>query len=61
VFQVTARVEDGDDPAWTQVSTRTGESIVLHTNRLHQQALQNPKAKEECMDIKVNIWNRAKI
>ena len=47
-----ARVEDGDDPAWTQVSASTGQSIVLHADRFHQRELQNPKAKEECMGIK---------
>ena len=27
----------------------------------HRRNIQNPKPKEECMGIKVNIWNRAKI
>ncbi len=55
-----ARVEDRDDPAWTQVSARTEEHIALRANRFHRQELQNPKAREECIGIKVNIWNRTK-
>ncbi len=47
-------------PAWTQLSGRTGESIILLADRFHRRELQNPKAKDECMGIKVNIWNRAK-
>ncbi len=54
-----ARVEDGDDPAWTQVSARTEESIVLRSDWFHWRELQNLKAREECMGIDVNIWNRA--
>ncbi len=54
------RVEDGDDPAWTQVSARTEERIGLRADRFHRRELQNPKAREECIGIKVNIWNRAK-
>ncbi len=46
-------------PAWTQLSARTEESIILRANRFHRRELQDPKAKEECMDIRVNIWNRA--
>ena len=34
------------------------QSIVLRADRFHRRGLQNPKAKEECMGIKVNIWNR---
>ena len=56
-----AHVEDGDDPAWTQVSARTEERIALRANRFHRQELQNPKAREECMGIKVNIWTGQKI
>jgi hypothetical protein len=59
-FVFSARVEDWDGPAWTQVSSRTGESIVLRADRFHRRELQNPNAKEECMGIKVNIWNRVK-
>jgi hypothetical protein len=55
-----ARVEDGDDPAWTQVSARTEERIVLRADRFHRRELQNPKDREECMGIQVNIWNTAK-
>jgi hypothetical protein len=48
-------------PACTQLSARTGEGIILRADRFHRRELQNPKAKEECVGIKVNIWNRAKI
>jgi hypothetical protein len=47
-------------PAWTQLSARTGEGIILRADQFHRRELQNPKAKEECMGINVNIWNRAK-
>ncbi len=43
---------------WTQELGVTGESIILRADRFRRQELQNPKAKEECMGIKVNIWNR---
>ncbi len=49
------------DPAWTQVSASTGQSIVLRSDGFHRLELQNPKAKEEFMGITVNIWNRAKV
>ncbi len=45
------------DPAWTQVSASTEQSIVLRADRFHQ----NPEAKEKRMGIKVNIWNKAKV
>jgi hypothetical protein len=53
-----ARVEDGNDPAWAQTSASSGQSIVLRADRFWHQALQNPKPKEKCMGIKVNIWQK---
>ncbi len=43
-----------------QQSASSGQTVVLRADRFHRN-IQNPKPKEECMGIKVNIWNRAKI
>ena len=60
--KVTAAAEeDGDEPPWTQQSASSGQTIVLRADRFHRRNIQNPKPKEECMGIKVNIWNRAKV
>ena len=37
---------------------RGKKSVASH---FHRRSIQNPKPKEECMGIKVNIWNRAKV
>ena len=56
-----ARVEDGDEPPWTDYRASTGQTTVLRADRFHRRELQKTKPKEECQGIKVNIWNRAKI
>jgi hypothetical protein len=60
-YVAAARVEDGDEPPWTQYSATSGRSVVLRADRFHRRALWNSKPKEECKGIKVNIWNRAKV
>jgi hypothetical protein len=42
-----------------QQSASSGQTVVLRTDRFHRRNIQNPKPKEECMGIEVNIWNRA--
>jgi hypothetical protein len=44
-----------------QQSASSGQPIVLRADRFHRRNIQNPKTKQGCMGIKVNIWNRAKI
>ncbi len=44
-----------------QQSASSGQVVVLRADRFHRSNIQNPKPKEECMGIKVNMWNRAKI
>ena len=61
MYDPAARVEDGDEPPWTQHNERTGQTVVLRADRFHRRNIQNPKPTEECMGIKVNIWNRAKV
>ncbi len=61
MLTTAARVEDVDEPPWTQHISRSGQTIVLRADRFHRCNIQNPKPKEEFRGIKVNIWNRAKI
>ena len=35
--------------------------LLFCADRFHRRNIQNPKPKEECMGIKVNIWNRARV
>jgi hypothetical protein len=35
--------------------------VDWRADQFHRRELQNPKAKEECTGIKVNIWNRVKV
>jgi hypothetical protein len=50
-----ARVDDGDNAAWTQTNASSGRGIALHADRFHRRDLQNrnPKEELECMGIKV--------
>ncbi len=47
-----ARVEDGDDPPWTQLSARTGESILLLAYRFYRRELQIPKPRNNAWVLK---------
>jgi hypothetical protein len=41
-LQAAARVEDGDEPPWTQQSASSGQTVVLRAARFYRRNLQNP-------------------
>ena len=57
---LAARVDDGDDAAWTQRNPRTGELDILRADRFYGGKKKRVSNVLDCKGMQVNIWNRAK-